>query len=316
LRRVIVTAQLTRRQWLAGASAAAGLAAVPEARAAKPKGRPFRFMLNTATIMGQKLSIAQEVEIAARAGYQAIEPWVRELESYVERGGKLKDLAKRIRDRGLTVESAIGFAEWVVDDPAARKKGLEQAKRDMDLVRQIGGERLAAPPAGAVKGPALNLMRVAERYRALLEIGAKVGVVPQVELWGFSKNLGRLGETALVAIESGHPRACILADVFHLHKGGSGFTGLKLLGPSALHVLHMNDYPSDPPRAKITDASRVYPGDGVAPLVPMLRDLHALGFRGHLSLEVFNPGYWKQDALEVAKTGLAKMRAVAEKALG
>ena len=35
------------------------------------------------------------------------------------------------------------------------------------------------------------------------------------------------------------------------------------------------------------DADRVHPGDGVAPLVPMLRDLHALAFRGMLSLESF-----------------------------
>jgi 2-keto-myo-inositol isomerase len=312
-----VTAQLTRRQWLAGASAVAGvgLAGAP-AGAAKPGDRPFRFMLNTATIMGQKLSPAEEVDVAAKAGYQAIEPWVPKLHEYVKGGGSLKDLAKRVRDRGLSVESAIGFAEWVVDDDAARKKGLEQAKRDMDLVRQIGGKRIAAPPAGATERGGLDLMKVAERYRALLEVGAKLDVVPQVEVWGFSKNLSRLGETALVAIESRHPGACVLADVFHLHKGGSGFTGLKLLGPAALQVFHMNDYPADPPREKITDASRVYPGDGVAPLVPMLRDLHALGFRGLLSLELFNRDYWKQDALAVAKTGLAKMRAVVGKALG
>jgi 2-keto-myo-inositol isomerase len=30
------------------------------------------------------------------------------------------DLKKRISDCGLTVESAIGFAEWIVDDDARR----------------------------------------------------------------------------------------------------------------------------------------------------------------------------------------------------
>jgi hypothetical protein len=34
--------------------------------------------------------------------------------------------------------------------------------------------------------------------------------------------------------------------------------------------------------------------------------------RGILSLEVFNKAYWKQDALVVAKTGLAKMKQVVE----
>jgi hypothetical protein len=31
---------------------------------------------------------------------------------------------------------------------------------------------------------------------------------------------------------------------------------------------------------------------------------------------LFNPTYWKQDPLEVAKTGLAKMKASVNKALG
>jgi sugar phosphate isomerase/epimerase len=313
--RSVVLTGLTRRQWLAGAGA--GLSAAATAEAAEPAAdkKAFRYMLNTATIMGQKLPVAEEVEIAAKAGYQAIEPWVRELQAHVNAGHSLKDLAKRVTDRGLRVESAIGFAEWLVDDDARRKKGLEQAARDMELVRQVGGTRLAAPPAGATMA-GIDPLKAAERYRALLEVGAKVGVVPQVEVWGFSKVLSRLGETAMVAIESGHPRACVLADVYHLHKGGSGFTGVQLLSPAALQVFHMNDYPADPPRDKITDAARVYPGDGVAPLTGLLRDLHRLGFRGLLSLELFNRDYWKQDALLVARTGLAKMKAVVAKALG
>jgi sugar phosphate isomerase/epimerase len=102
----------------------------------------------------------------------------------------------------------------------------------------------------------------------------------------------------------------VLADVYHLHKGGSGFGGVRLLSGAALQVFHMNDYPAKPPRGTITDAHRVYPGDGVAPLRQVLRDLRALGFRGVLSLELFNREYWKQDALTVARTGLEKMRAV------
>ena len=47
---------------------------------------------------------------------------------------------------------------------------MENLKRDMDLVRQIGGTRIAAPPAGGTDQP-INLDRVAERYSAALEVG-------------------------------------------------------------------------------------------------------------------------------------------------
>jgi sugar phosphate isomerase/epimerase len=309
---------LSRRQWLGGISAtvATGLAtaSVATGQQAKPAADPFIYCLNTATIRGQGLSLMEEVGLAAKMGYQAIEPWINELERHVEKGGNLRDLAARISDNGLRVPSAIGFAEWIVDDEGQRKKGLERARRDMDLVRQIGGSYIAAPPSGATKVE-VNLQRAAERYRALCEIGAKIGVIPQLELWGFSRTLGRLGETAQVAIESGHRRACILADVYHLYKGGSGFDGVRLLNCATMQAFHLNDYPAKPPRSEITDAHRVYPGDGIAPLVRLLRDLRECGFRGALSLEVFNRDYWKQDVVTVLRTGLDRMRAVVRSSL-
>jgi 2-keto-myo-inositol isomerase len=53
----------------------------------------------------------------------------------------------------------------------------------------------------------------------------------------------------------------------------------------------------------------------VAPLTSVFRDLNAIGFRGALSLELFNRDYWKQDPLSVARTGLEKMRAAVRKSL-
>jgi 2-keto-myo-inositol isomerase len=280
--------------------------------AGAPKAGGFRFCLNTSTIMGQKLGLVEEIEIAAKAGYVAIEPWINEIEKYVEGGGSLKDLHKRIADHGLEVASGIGFAEWIVDDPERRKKGLEVAKRDMDLLQQIGGKRLAAPPAGATEQSDLNLAAAAERYHALCEIGDSLGVIPMVEVWGFSKSLTRLGEAALVAIESGHPKACVLADVYHLYKGGSPLAGLKLLTKTAVNHFHLNDYPGLP-QATITDADRVYPGDGIAPLTDLFKLLHEMGYEGSLSVELFNKEYWKQDALTVAKTALEKAKAIAHR---
>jgi len=275
-----------------------------------PREDLFLFGLNTATIRGQKLPIVEEIAIAEKAGYQAMEPWIDELERYAASGGSLEDLGKRFRDARLSVESAIGFFEWIVDDPVRRRQGLESARRSMDLVRRIGGKRLAAPPAGATDRPINDLLKIADRYRALLELGDELGVVPQVEVWGASKTLSRLGEAALVAIEAHHPKACILPDVYHLYRGGSGFEGIKLLGGASIHVFHFNDYPADPPREKATDADRVFPGDGVAPLKPLLRDLAANGLRVTLSLELFNRKYWGLDPSFVARTGLEKMKAL------
>jgi len=311
-----VDRNLSRRQVLGGASAACVLAACPVTGAAEQKkaeptsaSSTFLFGLNTATIRGQKLPIVDEIALAAKVGYEGMEPWIDELQRYTEAGGSLQDLGKRFRDAKIRVESAIDFFEWAVDDESRRKKGLESARRSMEMLQKIGGKRLAAPPVGATEN-AVDPGRLAERYRALLELGDTMGVVPQVEVWGSSRTLGRLGEAAMVAIESGHPKACILPDVFHLYKGGSSLAGIKLLAPAAIHVFHVNDYPADPPRRKLTDADRILPGDGVAPYKTLLRDLRQGGFQVMLSLELFNRQLWKQDPENVLKVGPAKMRAL------
>ncbi len=284
------------------------------AGAAGASVKPFRYCFNTSTIRGQKLPLGEVIEIVSRAGYHAIEPWIDEIEHYRSAGGSLSDLAKRLRDHGITVESGIGFATWMVDDPAQRAAGLEQARRDMELLAQIGGKRLAAPPVGATEIENFDLRRAAERYRALLDVGTQVGVVPMAEVWGFSKTLRTLAEAAMIAIGSDHPQACILPDIYHLYKGGSGFHGLKLLSASAVHVFHLNDYPATPPRETITDADRVYPGDGIAPLGEVFRDLKTIGYSGVLSIELFNSTYYAQDPLTVAKTALAKLQEAVQKA--
>ncbi|MEC7499741.1 MAG: sugar phosphate isomerase/epimerase family protein [Planctomycetota bacterium] len=267
----------------------------------------LRYCFNTSTIRGQKLGLLEEIELVAKAGYDGIEPWISEIARFQREGGDLDDLRKKLDDLGLRVESAIGFANWIVDDESKRLSALEQAKREMELVRAIGGDRIAAPPAGATDKTGMDLFVIAERYRALLELGREVGVVPQLELWGFSKTLSRLGELVFVASESDHPDACVLPDVYHIYKGGSGFAGLSLVAGAAMHAFHMNDYP-DMPRETIGDGDRVYPGDGVAPLTKILKTLMSNGFRGALSLELFNRSYWEKPAAEVIQTGLAKMK--------
>lgn len=307
-----------RRQWLAQSAAiaaAAGCLTSPttlaQAQPPVPSSAPkFRYCLNMSTINGNQVPVRDQLKIAADAGYDSVELWVGHIEKFTQGGGDLTDLRNEIRDLGLAVDSAIAFAKWIVDDDTERAAGIEQAKRDMDTIRHLGGRRIAAPPVGATDKPGLDLNAAAGRYRKLLEVGSARDVVPQVELWGFAKNLATLAEVLYVASGANHPDACVLLDVYHMYKGGSDFSNIGLVPGAKMHCLHMNDYPADPKRPEIADKDRIYPGDGVAPMNLILRSLAKGGFTGTLSLELFNRTYWAQPPQQVAKLGLEKMQAV------
>ncbi|WP_439581426.1 sugar phosphate isomerase/epimerase family protein [Dyadobacter bucti] len=302
---------MDRRKALSSVLAVTGAGTLP-LDIMKTKNPAFVYSLNMSTLRGHKLGFRKELEVAAKAGYGAVEIWINTLQDYLKTGGTLPEARRIIDDLGLKVEDAIGFAPWIVDDEATRAKALDQLKMEMEQLAQIGCPRVAAPPMGATTGPSLDLAKVAERYRTILELGDKTGVVPHLELWGFSKNLSRVGEILYVAVESGHPSARLLMDVYHLHKGGSGMDSVKAVGKPMIEIFHINDYPATPPRETITDADRVYAGDGVAPLKDLLISLKNPDKPVILSFEVFNKDYYAQDALLVAKTGLAKMKKAAE----
>ena len=277
--------------------------------------RPFRYCLNTSTIRRPDLTALDMLKITAQAGYDGIEPWIRELDEYFAGGGSLEKYREKAEALGLEIVNVIAFIEWAVDDKETREKGWKEARRNMEICRQIGCSCIAAPPFGAKDDEGLDLCDAAARYRRLLEIGEGFGVRPILEFWWMSKKLKTLSEAAFVALECGHPDATILADIFHMYRGGSSFEGLRMLSPGAIGIVHMNDYPGSAPKEQLTDADRVFTGDGDAPLDGVLKDLYEAGYRGYLSLELFNKKYEKMDAAEVAREGLAKMKASVQSAL-
>lgn len=282
----------------------------------RPANEPFGYCLNTSTVRGNHLDIVRVAEAAAKAGFQALEPWITDLDAHVKDGGSLKDLGRRIADAGLTVENAIAFNSFLNDDPAERAAGMERLKVDMDKVAQIGGTRIAAPPgANRAASAAVSLDHAAAYYREALEMGEKMGVLPLLELWGTHPLLGPLRNGIYVTVAAGHPAASLLLDVFHVYKSGTPFAALKQINGGALHIMHINDYPAAADSSTLNDGSRVYPGDGVAPFRQILRDLRDNGFRGCFSLELFNKDYWAKSADENLKTGIEKMRAVVRQAL-
>lgn len=305
---------INRRKLLKLLGASTGLSLLPDFVKSMPAhtaDKNFIYCLNTATIREHKLGLIGELEAASAAGFNGVEIWMETLQTYLEKGGKAAELRKRLTDLNLTVEGAIGFANWIVDDDTQRKKGIEQLKQEMELLAEIGCKRTAAPPAGATDKPGLDLRKAAERYRTILELGDQTGVVPHLELWGFSANLHKLSEVMFVAIESGHPKAKVLLDNYHIYKGGSSVESLKMINPYAVEVLHVNDYPKLD-RKVITDADRTYPGDGVSPIREVLHSLESPARPLVISLEVFNKNYYRQPAGEVLTTGLSKMKKVTD----
>lgn len=266
----------------------------------------FLFSLNTSTIRGQKLSLPEIIELAARAGYDGFEPWMMEIQGYLETGKSLASLKKLASDAGLKFFDCIGFPTWMAQDTAKSETGFVQMEKEMGILAELGCPRVAAPAIGT-EAP-LDLMEAGEKYKRLLELGRKTGVMPQLEFWGAYPSFYHLGQAMAVAAAADDKDAKILADIYHLFRGGSGFEGMRMLDGHAIDIFHMNDFPADIPRLEQQDKDRVFPGDGAAPIQELSEVLKSKGGEIILSLELFNPTYYAMDAAYVITTGLEKMK--------
>jgi 2-keto-myo-inositol isomerase len=271
---------------------------------------PWPVCLDTATI--RPASLPDKVKIAAKAGYDAIEPWDGELQKFEAEGGNLKDLGKQIKDLGLFVPSVIGLWNALPPTKEAFDNSLKDTRNRMRMAAAIGAQHIQTIPNTV--GENYSQQWVAARYRDILEMGLKdYNIHPALVFVKFFP-LKTMGQAMGVALDANHPGAMIIPDTYHMHISGGGFNGLSLVHGKSIAIFQFADSPATPALDQLEDKHRVYPGDGVLPLPQVLRDLKKTGFKGCVSLELYNPDYWKQDLQQVAMTGLRKTLETIKKA--
>lgn len=304
---------LNRREWLAAGGLGAAALAAGSGRAAEPEVAPARkawkLGINTSTLRGASLD--DKIRATAKAGFTCIELWSGDLARHEKEGKPLEDVRKLLADLGLEVPNVIGIWNSMPVDEAEKAKRYEQLKPQLEQAAKVGAKHIAAVPGP--DRPDLDVLWAARRYRELLALGKQFGITVAVEFLGPIKGIHTLGQAAAIAIEADSPDARIVADTFHLYRGGSSFAGARHLAATAYAVWHINDVPAEPAQFQLRDGDRILPGDGILPLPQLLRDLWAVGFRGPLCVELFNQELWKKDPFEVARLCMEKTRGVIAK---
>ena len=253
---------------------------------------PFRVSLSTSTLMAYKLPVDKQIDLVGRAGFDGIELWMRDITDFVDKGGNLTSLKAQLLTHNLVLENIIAFSKWCSDDADERKAALELMRSEMTLIAALGGNYFAAPVQGIDRIDPAKYIDYAQRYADVLQVGDAVGVIPLIELWGMGA-LHKVSDCAKIVIDSKHPKAAMLLDFYHVHRGGNSWSTIDTLNAGRLPVIHMNDYPGSPAAELLTDADRVLPGEGVCQFDEVLPKLYDAGFRGGLSVELFNKGYWE-----------------------
>jgi sugar phosphate isomerase/epimerase len=132
--------------------------------------------LDTATL-SKELTLAEKVKLAADAGFDAIEPWDRELQKHEESGGNLKDLGKEIRDRGMYVPSVIGLWGALAPSKEIFNQEIDVHKKRLQMISDIGSEHVQVIPKFGLKEP-LDKRVAAWSYSQVCEMAKDYNLKP------------------------------------------------------------------------------------------------------------------------------------------
>lgn len=267
---------------------------------------PFGYCLNASTIRGTP--ITRQIEVAALAGYGAIELWFAGVDTHLAAGGTIAELRHALDKRRLTVPTLIYLGGWFDAADADWCRIKAECERRLEQAAQLGARHvIAGPPAGHA-----DAARGAQRFRELMEVGESVGALPAMEFLGFVEQFNTIESALEIIALAGHPRGTVVLDPFHIFRGGGSVESIAQLRGEQVAIAHFNDTPAAPARHLQSDTDRVWPGEGHLDLHRYAALLRQIGFRGWLSLELFREELWRRDPLDVARAGLEKMRAVVE----
>ncbi len=249
---------------------------------------------NTSVAAGYRKSL----EGWAKAGIKNVELTDRLLDDFL----KTDDLAaarRVVTDLGLTpVSCASVLPDFWIPNPG-RAAALETWKKRCDQFSSFGLTKIYCPAVTSRKVTADDYKGAVDCIREGGDVAKDHKMTAMIEFARNSSFISTLTTSLKLIREAAHPNVSPMLDCYHFWSGLSKFEDLDLLKPGELAHVHYQDVP-DMPRELLDNTTRLIPGDGISPLVRILRKLAEKGYSGALSVELFLPEFTQGDPQEVA----------------
>jgi sugar phosphate isomerase/epimerase len=243
---------------------------------------------------------------ASAAGCPAVEVWLTKLETHLERHSA-DDTAKLLADRGVALAAAAYQGGLLLSQGETRKAHFDHFKRRLDLCQRLGVPTLVLVADFAQASDPAALQRAVVSLAQAAQWAAGFGVTLALEFRGSDTFCACL-DTAVSFVEAcREPNVGVCLDVFHYYKGPSKPEDLDRLTARNLAHVQVCDV-AGVPRELMTDADRVFPGEGDFHLGPVVSRLRQIGYSGYVSLELMNPVLWRSNPAQVAELGMASLR--------
>ncbi|MCG5238475.1 bifunctional sugar phosphate isomerase/epimerase/4-hydroxyphenylpyruvate dioxygenase family protein [Azospirillum doebereinerae] len=263
----------------------------------------FTFAKSIATV-SLSGTLPEKLEAAAAVGFDGVEIFENDLLTF---DGSPADVRRIAEGLGLAITIFQPFRDFEAMPDPIRARNLDRAERKFDVMQALGTDLVLVcsnVQPHAIDDPARAAADLAEMAERAHRRGLRVGY--EALAWG--RHVNRWRQAWDIVNRADHPALGLIVDSFHTLSLGDDFSGLADVPGERIFFAQL----ADAPKLSMDVLSwsrhfRNFPGQGQLPVTEFLTAVLASGYRGPLSLEVFNDEFRSAPARLTALDGLRSL---------
>jgi 4-hydroxyphenylpyruvate dioxygenase len=238
-------------------------------------------------------TLTEKLAAAARAGFGGVEIFENDLLACPLAP---EEIRARCADLGLSIDlyQPMRDIEGVPDQVFVRN--LRRARHKFQLMNRLGADTVLV--CSSVSPDAVDDdARAAGQLAQLAALAQEFGIRVAYEALAWGRHVNTYEHAWRIVEAAGHPALGVCLDSFHILSRGSDPKGIEDIPGEKIFFLQLADAPLL--AMDVLQWSRHYrcfPGQGGFDVAGLLRHVLAAGYRGPLSLEVFNDVFRQADA--------------------
>jgi 4-hydroxyphenylpyruvate dioxygenase len=246
---------------------------------------PLRRSIATVSISG---TLAEKLAAIRAAGFDAVEIFENDLLFF---DGSPADVRRMTADLGLDIVLYQPFRDFEGVSAERLARNLERVKRKFDVMQQLGTDRLLVC-SNVAPDTLCDDALCADQLAQLAEAAAAAGVTVCYEALAWGRHVRTYGHAWQLVEAVNHPHLTLALDSFHTLSLGDTPEAIAAIPGEHIGFVQIADAPRM--NMDVLEWSRHYrcfPGQGDFALADFTAQVVKSGYRGPLSLEIFNDGF-------------------------
>ena len=254
-------------------------------------------------------TLPDKLAAASAAGFTGVELFEPDLVTSPLSPGEIQ---KRTADLGLSVDLYQPFRDFEAVPANLLARNLRRAEAKLDVMSELGVDTVLVC-SNVSPDSADDDDLAAEQLHALAERAARRGLRIAYEALAWGRHVNDYRHSWDIVRTADHPALGLCLDSFHILSRRSDPAGIREVPADKLFFLQLADAPEL--AMDVLQWSRHYrcfPGQGAFDLPAFVEHVIRAGYRGPLSLEVFNDVFRQSDPRRTAVDAMRSLLALEE----